>query len=331
MKHFLVTAFSRNALLLLIKAYGWEQPAEIIIPAFTCPVIKHTVEAANVKAVPVDAEPNGLNIDPEAIKEAITPNTKAIYVVHTYGTPVQIEKICAIAREHDLIVIEDLAHTLFTTYKGHQLGTFGDFAILSFTKQIIDFEGGAVATNNTEIYNKMLQLREEYQQPGSFSFGGLIDSYVRIVGSWWESGFSLPALVMMKFHDRLNRLIYKGSYGISIDYSKFYASSLGSWLVLVQLDKLYKKKMKLDFVENSGVLNQAVGKPRFRSPYNVGMAILGSDHEKLLSFRTWHNANEPGHYPRADRLHDNLRIFSKMKSLFGKQQKAVPKDSILDI
>lgn len=326
LKHFLFTAFSRNALFLIIRAFNWEQPAEIIIPAFTCPVIKFTIEASGIRAVPVDAEKDGLNIDPELIEQAINSNTKAVYVVHTYGNPAQIQKICAIARAHDLIVIEDLAHSLFTSTNGKLLGTYGDFAILSFTKQTIDFEGGAVATNHTEIYRRMLQLRDEYQQQGSVSFSGLVDSYVRIVGSWWESGFSLLALGFMKMHDRLNSLIYKGSYGISIDFSKFYMSSLGAWLANIQLAGLYKKKKAPGFLNRDTSQDCQMS----QSPYHLGMPVAGELIDRILSFRTWHNANQPGQYPRADHLHETLRIYSKTKSAFGKRSLTLPDNSILE-
>lgn len=328
LEHFLMTGFSRNAFYLLIKAFAWEKPAEIIIPAFTCPVIKHTVAAANVIPVPVDAEKGGLNIDPDLIEKAISPNTKAIYVVHTYGTPAKIQKICAIARENHLIVIEDLAHSLFTMYNGNQLGTYGDFAILSFTKQIINFEGGAVATNNTEIYLKMLKLREQYQQQGKFSISSLIDSYVRMVGSWWESGFSVPSLCLMKMNDWLNNAIYKGAYGISIDFGRFYVSNMGSRLALLQLERLYKKKIKLGAWNNETI---AAAAEQVRSLYNTGLASDGELINRLFSFRTWHNPNKDGMYPRSDCLYRQLRIFSKAKSHFQEKPKVIPESPIMKI
>jgi hypothetical protein len=329
LQHFLVTGFSRNAFYLLIKAFAWEKPAEIIIPAFTCPVIKHTVEAANVIPVPVDAEEGGLNIDPHLIEKAISPNTKAIYVVHTYGTPAKIQKICAIARENHLIVIEDLAHSLFTMYNGNQLGTYGDFAILSFTKQIINFEGGAVVTNNTEIYLKMLKLREQYRQQGKLSISSLIDSYVRMVGSWWESGFSVPSLCLMNINDWLNNAIYKGSYGISIDFTRFYASNMGSRLALLQLEKLYKKKIKLDDGWNSESIITTAEK--IHSPYNVGLASDREIINRLLSFRTWHNPNKNGIYPRSDCLYRQLRIFCRAKSYFQEKPNVIPESQKIKI
>ena len=98
LKHFVATGFARNGLFLLARALGWDASAEIIIPAFTCPVIRHTIESAGAMPVPVDAEPDGLNIDADLIEKAITDKTRAVYVVHTYGTAAHMERICAVAK-----------------------------------------------------------------------------------------------------------------------------------------------------------------------------------------------------------------------------------------
>ncbi len=319
LKHFLATGFSRNSIFLLIKAYGWEKGREIIIPAFTCPVIPKTIELSGMIPVPVDSEIDGLNIDPGRICSAITENTRAIYVVHTYGTPAKIEKIVNIAREKGLIVIEDIAHSLFSNYKGKQLGTFGDYAILSFTKKNINFEGGAIGTDNEKIYNKMVSLADKYNAPKKTSFDDIIDKYVRILGSWWESGFSLPALLLMKFNDFFNEIIYKGGYGIRVDDSKFHSEPFSSKVTLAQLDMMksgkkaaefdsYKKKFRnyVDIIDVKGDGNNTL------PDYYAGIAIKKSGFFKLLSFRTWHNVNHTGKYPRADYLYSNYRIFSKI-------------------
>ena len=223
-----------------MKALQWDRRAEVIIPAFTCPIIKHTITAAGHVPVPVDAEENGINIDPEKIIASITDRTKAIYVVHTYGMVADIETICAVAKKHNLVVIEDLAHAPFSLYKGKPLGMFGDYAILSFTKKIINFEGGAVGTNHTAIYSRMVRLQREYVRRRSYSARQLIDYVVRMIGSFWESRFSPVALFLMKLNDAINTLVYKGSYGISIDDAGFWPHEIGCRMTLRQLDGLFK-------------------------------------------------------------------------------------------
>jgi hypothetical protein len=324
LRHFIVTGFSRNGLFLLIKALRLSSSDEIIIPAFTCSVIRHTIEESGVKPVPVDAEDEGLNIDPEKIKISITSRTKAIYVVHTYGTAAQIDTICSIAKKFNLIVIEDLAHAPFTLYKGKPLGTFGDFAVLSFTKKNINFEGGAIGTNNTSIYAKMVMLQREYERKRSYSLDFFIDNTVRLVGSWWESRFSLMSLFWMKFNDLLNVIFYKGSYGIKIDDTRFTASESSCRTTLRQLDILFKKysENKTDYLKFKNNINGIRMYDVYQNEsdtlpfYFTGAIMKQNWFLGMLSFRTWRNSNEPGQYPRADYLYNNYRIFAKFILLF---------------
>lgn len=318
LKHFILTGYARNGLFLLVKACKWER-AEIIIPAFTCSIIKHTIEEAGAIPVPVDSEEDGINIDPQKIHNAITHRTRAIYVVHTYGTAARIDEISALAKKYRLLIIEDLAHAPFALYKEKPLGTFGDFALLSFTKKIINFEGGAVGTNNTIIYKKMQQLQKEYQRGLSFSLNFFIDNYVRLVGSWWESKFSLTALFFMKLNDLINVLVHKGSYGIKIDYCRFNPSRLASRLTLRQLDSLFHEYRKEneqvirfnERMKNIAAAHEDHDAAATRPHYFTG-ALTGKNRlQRLFSFRTWRNSNDPGLYPRADYLYSNYRIFSK--------------------
>jgi dTDP-4-amino-4,6-dideoxygalactose transaminase len=327
LRHFIVTGFSRNGLFLLIKALRLSSSDEIIIPAFTCSIIRHTIEESGVKPVPVDAEDDGLNIDPEKIKKSITSRTKAIYVVHTYGTAAQIDAICSIAKKYNLIVIEDLAHAPFSLYKGKPLGTYGDFAVFSFTKKNINFEGGAIGTNNTSVYAKMVMLQREYERKRSYSLDFFIDNTVRLVGSWWESRFTLMSLFWMKFNDFLNVVLYKGSYGIKIDNTRFTASDRSCRTTLRQLDTLFKKyrenktnyssfKDKVNGIRMYDVHQNETDTLPF---YFTGEIMKEGRPFRLLSFRTWRNNNEPGLYPRADYLYKNYRIFSRSILLFRKK------------
>lgn len=331
LKHFIVTGYARNGLYLLIKAMRWDGSAEMIVPAFTCSIIKHTVEEAGITAVPVDAEDDGINIDPAKILRAITPRTKAIYVVHTYGVAAQIDTICDIARKRNLIVIEDCAHAPFSFYRGKQLGTFGDYALFSFIKKNINYEGGAIGTNNPSIHARMVMLQREYERNRPATLALVLDNAVRMAGAWWESGFSLRALALMKFNDFLNVLLYKGAYGIRIDETRFFASEASCYRTMAQLDPLYRK-----YLENSGdylKYKDMVSGIRMYDipqrgedtlPFYFTGAVSGSSRlYRLLSFRTWRNSNEAGRYPRADYLYAHYRVFSKAILLFRNRAGAV--------
>lgn len=111
-------------------------------------------------ATPVFADINSetYNIDPESIRQHITPKTKAVVAVDFTGQAVEIEKIRAICDEHNLIFIEDAAHSIGTTYKGNPVGSLADMTCFSFhpVKTVTSGEGGAVTTNNKVFYDKLV-------------------------------------------------------------------------------------------------------------------------------------------------------------------------------
>ena len=115
------------------------------------------------KATPVfaDVERETGNIDPKEIKKKITKKTKAIIPVHLYGRPCRMDEIMKIAREHDLLVIEDAAHAVEARYKDKKIGNIGDLTAFSFyaTKNVVTGEGGMLTTNNDQWAGKLKALR----------------------------------------------------------------------------------------------------------------------------------------------------------------------------
>ena len=115
-----------------------------------------------------------LNIDPKEIEKKITPRTKAIVVVHMAGFPAKMDEIMAIARKHNLKVIEDACHGPLSEYKGKKLGTIGDVASFSFfsNKNISTGEGGMLITNNEEFATKARLLRSHGMTTMSYQRAG---------------------------------------------------------------------------------------------------------------------------------------------------------------
>lgn len=111
-------------------------------------------------AVPVfaDIRPHTHLIDPDSVRERVSPRTKAIIVTHLWGLPADMDPIMEIAREHNLIVIEDCAHSLFATYKGKNTGTLGHIGSFSFqmSKQLATGDGGMATTDNPFLYEEMV-------------------------------------------------------------------------------------------------------------------------------------------------------------------------------
>ena len=128
---------------------------EVIVPTLTFGATANVVEHVGARPVLVDVLPDTLCIDPEAVRRALSPRTKAIIPVHYGGHPVELDEIFTIAAERSLEVIEDAAHALPTWYRGHMVGSRNNFAAFSFyaTKNLTTAEGGAL-TGRPDLLEK---------------------------------------------------------------------------------------------------------------------------------------------------------------------------------
>lgn len=152
-----------SALHLAIKALGIGPGDEVITTPFSFIASANCILYEGAKPVFVDVEEDTLNINPEKIEEAITPDTKAILPVDVFGHPCRWEEILAIAEQHDLKVIEDSCEALGSEYKGRRCGSFGDASAFAFypNKQITTGEGGVILTDQEEIHKLCWSLRNQ--------------------------------------------------------------------------------------------------------------------------------------------------------------------------
>jgi dTDP-4-amino-4,6-dideoxygalactose transaminase len=170
---------------------------EVIVPSFTFVSSASAFLLFGATPVFVDVEQNSLNIDPIAIEKAITSRTKAICIVHYGGIAANLDRILEIAKEHNLAVIEDNAHGLFSSYKGKPLGSFGSLATQSFheTKNITCGEGGALLINDESLIERAEILREKGTDRTKF-LRGQVDKYTWVdVGSSWVMSDMLAAIL----------------------------------------------------------------------------------------------------------------------------------------
>ncbi len=131
-------------------AAGLHPGDEVLTTAMTFCATANAIIHAGATPIPVDIDPASQNIDVNLIRDRITERTRAIVPVHFAGRPCDMDAICAIAKEYDLIVIEDCAHAIETQWKGQSAGTFGAFGCFSFyvTKNITTGEGGMVVAKS---------------------------------------------------------------------------------------------------------------------------------------------------------------------------------------
>lgn len=156
-KNALIMTSGMAALVSGLTALGIGPGNQVIVPAYT--YIATAMAVVAVGAIPVIAEcDETLTIDPEDVKRKITPATKAIIPVHIQGFPCNMDAICAIAKEHDLKIVEDACQADGGKYHGKRLGTIGDAGALSFNqyKLISTGEGGALLTNDNLLYQRAL-------------------------------------------------------------------------------------------------------------------------------------------------------------------------------
>jgi dTDP-4-amino-4,6-dideoxygalactose transaminase len=140
------------ALHVSMLAAGLEPGAEVITTPLTFCATVNAILHAGLSPVLADVDRFSQNLDPAAIEAAITPRTRAILPVHFAGRPCEMDQIMAIARKHNLVVIEDCAHAVEAQYRGQPLGTFGDFGCYSFyvTKNVVTGEGGMILGRSEE-------------------------------------------------------------------------------------------------------------------------------------------------------------------------------------
>lgn len=169
---------------------------EVVMPSYTFVSTANAFVLRGAVPVFVDIRADTLNIDERLIEAAITPRTRAIVAVHYAGVACEMDAIMDIAHRRGLIVIEDAAQAILSTYKGRPLGSIGDLGCLSFheTKNIISGEGGALLVNRPELAERAEILREKGTDRSRFH-RGQVDKY-----RWLDVGSSyLPGEMVAAF------------------------------------------------------------------------------------------------------------------------------------
>jgi UDP-4-amino-4,6-dideoxy-N-acetyl-beta-L-altrosamine transaminase len=189
-------------------AIGLKPGDEIITPPITFIATQATAAIFGAKIVFVDIQENTGNIDPLLVEAAITPNTKAIVAVDYAGQPADLDELRMIADKHNLILIEDAAHSLGSTYKGRSVGSIADLTTFSFfpTKNMTTAEGGAVSSINPELLSKARKFSRQglVRNPEEFK--------IKNQGSWHQEvhefgvNYRLPDVLCALGISQLSRL-----------------------------------------------------------------------------------------------------------------------------
>jgi dTDP-4-amino-4,6-dideoxygalactose transaminase len=164
-EHCVATCNATAALELLLEARGLS--GEVILPSFTFVATAHAVRRRGLVPVFADVHPTTLTLDPERVEELVSPRTSAILGVHLWGRACDVNGLAPVAQRHDLTLLFDAAQALGCSYHGQAVGGFGSAEVFSFhaTKICNSFEGGAVATNDVELAERLRLMR-------NFGFSG---------------------------------------------------------------------------------------------------------------------------------------------------------------
>jgi dTDP-4-amino-4,6-dideoxygalactose transaminase len=218
-KHTIGVASGLDALILSLKVFDFPNGSEILVASNTYIATILAIVQAGYKPILVEPDINTYNINPVLIESLINENTRAIIPVHLYGKCCEMESILAIARKHDLKIIEDCAQAHGAMHKGVKTGSFGDCNAFSFypTKNLGALgDGGAVTTNDDAIAEKLIYLR---------NYGSKIKYYNKYIGynSRLDEVQAAFLRIKLKKLDKINRHKRKLSkiYLENLDEEKF--------------------------------------------------------------------------------------------------------------
>ena len=192
----LLTTSGTSALEMAAALCDIEPGDEVILPSYTFSSTATAFVGRGARLKFIDIRPDTMNMDENLIEAAITPKTKVIAPVHYAGVSCEMDQIMQIARDHGLLVVEDAAQGVMSTYHGKALGTIGDFGCYSFheTKNYSMGEGGAILIRDEEPVERAEILREKGTNRARF-FRGQVDKYTWVD---WGSSF-LPSDILAAY------------------------------------------------------------------------------------------------------------------------------------
>lgn len=225
--HALGASSGTAALHLAVLAAGVQPGDEVITTPMTWVSTANVVVHAGARPVFVDVEPDTLNLDVSKVEAALTPRTRAVIPVHYAGQPCDMDPLLELARDRNLVVIEDAAHALGASYKGRPIGGIGDVTMFSFhpAKNLTTGEGGALTTNSEALAERARTLRfHGIDQRPDARFGGRGPASYDLVVAGFKYNFTdIQAAIGLHQLARLGEMNARRA-----QLAKLYQSQLGS-------------------------------------------------------------------------------------------------------
>ena len=244
------TSALHMAVAALKEKRGWTKETEIILPALTFVATLNMIMEEDIKPVFVDIDPKTYNIDPRSIEAAITPNTGAIMVVHLFGQPCEMDLISQIAKKHSLEIIEDSAETMFASFDGKSVGSFGAVGCFStYMAHILTTGVGGLCTAQTdEMAGLLRSIMNHGRDPvyispnvemkhGGISRREMIQRRFKFVRQGYSYRMTeMEAALGLGQLDRMDDMIAKRRWN-----ANFLISGLQKWQEKIQLPYVHPK------------------------------------------------------------------------------------------
>ena len=191
---------------------------EVIVPSFAFIAVANVVLQVGATPVFADIDPVTLNLDPACAEDAVTPHTRALLVVHTFGVPAEMDALRSIATRHGLALIEDACEAIGAEFDGRRAGTFGDIAVLGFypNKQLTTGEGGAVLVRDGAHAARLRSLRNQgrsgsewldHREPGyNYRLSELACALGRVQLGRIDELLSLRRVVAKHYNDLISQI-----------------------------------------------------------------------------------------------------------------------------
>ncbi|HUU29644.1 MAG TPA: DegT/DnrJ/EryC1/StrS family aminotransferase [archaeon] len=201
-RHAIATTSCTTALHLGVATLGLKEGDEVILPDLTWVATASVLIYEGVKPVTVDIDPDSWTIDPDAVRKAITPRTRAIMPVDLYGHPCDYDEIMKIAVEHGLKVLSDAAPAVGSLYKGKSTAAYPNIACYSFqgAKMMVTGEGGMLVTNDDELFERAAFLAEDGRDESKKTF------WIQEIGYHYKIANLLAALGVAQL-ERVEELV----------------------------------------------------------------------------------------------------------------------------
>lgn len=266
-RYAVATSSGRWGLYLILMSLGLQSDDEVLVPAITHPSIPSVVKEAGARPVFVDSESDSFGLDINQLKNKISKKTKVIIATHLFGVPCDIENIVKIAKDKNIVVIEDCAHGVGVKVGGVKVGNFGKAAFFSLetTKLINTLGGGMVTTNDYNLYASIKYQLSSYRLPTKLE---MLKKILRFFVHGLYSNritFTLAVFPFIRFLSIFDiNLIqtYKKLRRTRLDNYKIRFTGMQSVLGIKQLDEIDDRNKRIK--DNINLLKERIQSPGIR-------------------------------------------------------------------